>query len=122
MSLGLSRIGQIALSVRDMARAVAFYRDVLGLRFMFEAPNVAFFDCAGQRLMLGQTEASAPKPSGTVLYFDSADLDADHARLLEAAVPCRAAPHRVAPLGDKQLWMAFYSDADDNTFALTQLR
>ena len=61
----LGRIGQIAITVNDMERSVAFYRDVVGLSFMFQAPNVAFFDCAGVRFMLGQSPQPDAKPSGT---------------------------------------------------------
>ena len=122
MGVTLRRISQIGLSVRAMTVAVTFYRDVLGLRLLFEAPNVAFFDCGGQRLMLGQAHADDPPPQGTILYFDSDDLDADHARLGSVGVECRRAPHLVAPLGDKQLWMSFHADPDGNVFALTQLR
>ena len=45
----LGRIGQIALTVHDMERAIAFWRDTVGLAFLFQAPNVAFFDVAGVR-------------------------------------------------------------------------
>ena len=36
-SRGLSELGQIALTVDDIERATAFYRD-LGVRFLFDAP------------------------------------------------------------------------------------
>ena len=69
------RIGQIALSVTDMQRSIVFWRDAVGLRFLFQAPNVAFFDVAGVRLMLGAAESDA-KVSGTTLYFETSDLEA----------------------------------------------
>jgi predicted enzyme related to lactoylglutathione lyase len=116
------RIGQIALSVSDMQRAVAFYRDAVGLKFMFQAPNVAFFDCAGQRLMLGLAEPADLKPAGTVLYFDSNDLDGDFTRIEQRGAAVKERPHRIAPLGDKSLWMGFFHDPDGNLFALMQLR
>ena len=120
----LGRIGQIALSVHDMGRAVRFWRDVVGLKFLFEAPNVAFFDCDGQRLMLSQAQTPELRPAGTVLYFDSADLERDFALVKSrgANVAPNGEPHLVAPLGDQQLWMGFFSDPDGNVFALMQLR
>lgn len=120
----LGRIGQIALSVHDMDRAVAFYRDVVGLKFLFQAPNVAFFDVAGVRLMLGQAEPKDLKPAGTVLYFESADLDADFAAIKQrgATVADNGAPHFIAKLGAKDLWMAFVHDPDGNLFALMSER
>ena len=118
----LGRISQIALSVHDMDRAVAFYRDVVGLKFLFQAPNVAFFDVAGVRLMLGQAEPPELKPAGTILYFESTDLDADFAALKSAGVQVEQAPHFVAKLGAKDLWMAAFRDPDGNVFELMSER
>jgi methylmalonyl-CoA/ethylmalonyl-CoA epimerase len=124
MSNGIGRIGQIALGVRDMERAVAFYRDVVGLKFLFEAPNVAFFDVAGVRLMLSSADSDARDPAGTVLYFESADLDADFAAIEQrgARVAENGAPHFIAKLGAKELWMAFFNDPDGHLFALMSER
>ena len=124
-SLGsIGRIGQIALSVHDMERAIAFYRDVVGLKFLFQAANVAFFDAAGVRLMLAQAEPKDLKPAGTVLYFDSADLDADFAAIKQrgAEVAPNGDPHFIAKLGAKELWMAFLRDPDGNLFGLMSER
>lgn len=118
----LGRIGQIALSVHDMDRAVAFYRDVVGLKFLFQAPNVAFFDVAGVRLMLGQAQPKDLKPAGTFLYFESADLDADFAALKAGGVQVEQAPHFVAKLGARDLWMAAFRDPDGNVFELMSER
>jgi methylmalonyl-CoA/ethylmalonyl-CoA epimerase len=103
---------------------VRFWRDVVGLKFLFEAPNVAFFDCDGQRLMLSQAQSPELRPAGTVLYFESTDLERDFEliRSRGATVAPNGEPHLVAPLGDKQLWMGFFSDPDGNVFALMQLR
>ena len=123
-SPALGRIGQIALSVSDMDRSVAFWRDTVGLKFMFQAPNVAFFDVAGVRLMLGSAESPDVKPAGTTLYFEVADLDGTFASLRErgVAVAKGGEPHFIAKLGAKDLWMAFLHDPDGNLFALMQER
>jgi methylmalonyl-CoA/ethylmalonyl-CoA epimerase len=118
----LGRIGQIALSVHDMDRAIAFYRDVVGLKFLFQAPNVAFFDVAGVRLMLGQAEPKDLKPVGTFLYFESTDLDADFAALQARGAQVERPPHFVAKLGAKDLWMAAFRDPDGNVFLLMSER
>jgi predicted enzyme related to lactoylglutathione lyase len=121
-SPNLGRIGQIALSVHDIDRAVAFYRDVVGLKFLFQAPNVAFFDVAGVRLMLGQAEPKDLKPAGTFLYFESGDLDADFSALKSRGAQVEQEPHFVAKLGSKDLWMAAFRDPDGNVFELMSER
>ncbi|HKE46737.1 MAG TPA: VOC family protein [Rhodanobacteraceae bacterium] len=120
----LGRIGQIALTVTHMDRAIAFWRDTVGLKFLFEAPNVAFFDVAGVRFMLGANEGPKVKPAGTALYFEVADLDAtfDTLRARGAKVAHNGEPHFIAKLGPKDLWMAFLEDPDGHLFALMEER
>jgi predicted enzyme related to lactoylglutathione lyase len=116
---GLSRIGQISMNARDIERAVAFYRDVLGLRFLFRAPPaLAFFDCDGQRLLLDQPADKEFDHPGSVLYFNVADISATHQLLVSRGVTFRREPHLVAKLPDREVWMAFFSDTEGNTLAL----
>jgi len=123
-STALGRIGQIALTVHDMDRSVAFWRDTVGLKFLFQAPNVAFFDVAGVRLMLGSGESPEVKAAGTVLYFEVADLDDTFAALRDRGVTVAKGgePHFIAKLGSMDLWMAFLEDPDGHLFALMQQR
>jgi catechol 2,3-dioxygenase-like lactoylglutathione lyase family enzyme len=120
--LGVSRIGQIAFTVSDLPRAVAFYRDVLGLRFLFEAPpSMAFFDCGGTRLMLAPPEregAAAGQQFNSVLYFTVADIAAAARALGERGVAFEQPPHVVARLPAADLWMAFFRDPDGHLLAL----
>ena len=116
---GLSRIGQIAVPTRDLDRAVAFYRDVLRLPFLFRAPNLAFFDCAGTRLMLGEPEGEAAAAThASILYFDVPDLPASYDDLRARGVVFKDAPHLIARMPDHELWMAFFADSEGNTLAL----
>jgi predicted enzyme related to lactoylglutathione lyase len=118
----VGRIGQIALTVHDLDNSVAFYRDVVGLKFLFQAPNVAFFDVAGVRLMLGLSESSDSQPEGTVLYFDVTDLDVSFAQLRDRGANVEQEPHFIAKLGAKDLWMGFFRDPSGNLFALMSER
>ncbi len=115
---GLARIGQIATRVRDLERAVRFYRDVLGMRFLFQVPNMAFFDCAGVRLMLGLPEGPDSDHPGSVLYFRVDDIHAAHETLRVRGVPFEGEPHLIARLEQHDLWMAFFRDPDGNLLAL----
>jgi methylmalonyl-CoA/ethylmalonyl-CoA epimerase len=119
----LKRIGQIALAVSDLQRSLAFWRDTIGLNFLFEAPGIAFFDVAGVRFMLNE-DSTLLAPSGVALYFDVADLDAAFTALRDAGVAVAAGgePHFIAPLGERELWMAFLRDPDGHLFALMSER
>jgi methylmalonyl-CoA/ethylmalonyl-CoA epimerase len=115
---GLGEIGQIAVPVTDVDRAIAFYRDTLGMRFLFRAPpGLGFFDCAGVRLMLdGPDRESAGR--GSVIYYRVADLQSAFATLSARGVAFETKPHLVAKLPDHELWMAFFRDPDGNLLAL----
>lgn len=115
----LSRIGQIAVHVKDVERATAFYRDTLGMTLLFQAPpQLSFFECDGVRLMLSPpSEAEFDHPS-SVLYFRVDDIREAHAGLSRRGVVFRDQPHLVAKLPDHELWMTFFRDSEGNTLAL----
>jgi len=117
-AMGLERIHQISIRTKDTARAVAFYRDTLGLKLLFQAPpQLAFFDCGGVRLML-----SPPEPEfdhqGSVIYFAVEDIKATHAALVAAGATFRSEPHLIAKLPDREVWLADFLDSEGNVLAL----
>lgn len=117
-AFGLDRIGQIAVPITDLERALSFYRDTLGLRFLFQAPPaLAFFDVGGIRLML---DGSAGEVAGTgsVIYYAVPDLAEAFATLSGRGAKFEREPHLVARMPDHELWMAFLRDADENLLAL----
>ena len=114
---GLGRIGQISVSVKDVERATAFYRDVLGMRFLFQFPGMAFFDCGGVRLYLARPE----KPEfdrSSVLYYRVDSIDGAARLLRERGVAFEREPHKLHADDRHELWMAFFKDTEDNTLAL----
>ena len=118
MSTTPTSIGQIAINVHDPARATAFYRDVLGLKHLFAAGELNFFDCGGVRLML--TKPSKPEfdhPS-SILYFKVSDLRATHAHMKTAGAQFEDEPHLVAKMPDHELWMCFFRDTEGNLLGL----
>jgi len=114
----LTRIGQISVRVRDLERAIAFYRDALGLPFLFQAPQMAFFDAAGTWIYLTTfAEPEFDHPS-SVLYFDVDHIEAAHAALGRRGVTFRTAPHAIHRAEGRELWLADFEDGEGNTFAL----
>jgi catechol 2,3-dioxygenase-like lactoylglutathione lyase family enzyme len=116
--VALDRIGQIAIRTRDMGRAVRFYRDTLGMRFLFEFPNLAFFDCGGVRLMLNSPESAEFDHPGSVIYYKVPDLHASYDSLKKRGVTFIDEPHLIARMADHDLWMVFFRDSEENTLAL----
>ncbi len=121
-AVSLSHIGQIAVPVDDLGRAVAFYRDTLGMRFLFQAPpGLAFFQCGTVRLMLDKPIREQPghdRSRASIIYYKVDDIHAAHAALQAKGVPFDAAPHLIAKMPDHDLWMAFFKDTEGNTLAL----
>jgi methylmalonyl-CoA/ethylmalonyl-CoA epimerase len=117
-TFGLNQVGQIAVPVTDIKRAIAFYRDTLGMRFLFQAPpDLAFFDLSGVRLLL-DGPAKAQAGNSSVIYYKVSDLQAAFATLSERGVQFEAEPHMIAKMPDHELWMAFFRDPDKNLVAL----
>jgi methylmalonyl-CoA/ethylmalonyl-CoA epimerase len=117
--LAQSRIGQIAIVCKDVARATAFYRDTLGLRFLFAAgPTLAFFDCGGTRLMLSPAEGEANSTS--VLYYFVSDIEGTAKALSTKGVGFVGTPHLIARMPDHELWLAEFRDSEGNICALME--
>lgn len=115
--LNLGPIGQILISVKDVGRALAFYRDVLGIKFLFQAPGMAFFDAGGTRLYLGIPE----KPEfdhTSILYFRVPDIRSAAAALEERGVRFTTPPHKVHRSETHELWLGSFHDSEGNTMAL----
>ncbi|MDA0301864.1 MAG: VOC family protein [Chloroflexi bacterium] len=109
---------QVSMPVVDIDRAVAFYRDVLGAHFFFQAGTLGFFDLDGVRLMLAVPEGSGGE-GGSVLYFRVPDVPAAHATLLARGVAFEGDPHVVHRDDRHELWMAFFRDSEGNLLALS---
>ena len=117
-SLGIQNIGQISIIVKDLQRATAFYRDVLGLPLLFAVPNLAFFDCGGVRLMLGPAETPEFDHLSSILYFRVPDLNTSYQRLVELGAKIFAPPRLIAPMATYDLWMAAFYDSEGNIHQL----
>ena len=119
-TFALTQIGQIAIPVTDVGRATEFYRDILGMRFLFHAPpGLAFFDMNGIRLML-DGPAKAQAGNASTIYYKVSDIRSAFDTLSARGVQFEAAPHVIAKMPDHDLWMAFLRDPDRNLIALME--
>ncbi|MGH7741778.1 MAG: VOC family protein [Candidatus Eiseniibacteriota bacterium] len=119
MNLAEAQVAQLMIPVTDFERGVAFYRDTLGLPFLFAAPpQMAFFNVGGVRLLVGVLPAGQNAQRGSVIYFRVPDLRPVHASLREMGVHFRAEPHVVHRTPQMELWLAEFTDPDGNQLAL----
>jgi methylmalonyl-CoA/ethylmalonyl-CoA epimerase len=115
----IEKIGQIGVNVKDINRAKAFYRDVLGMRFLFDGgPKMSFFQCGEVRLMLVIAERVEFDHPASILYYKVANLEATCAELSAKGVRFEQQATLVAPMADHDLWMAFIRDSEHNPVGL----
>jgi methylmalonyl-CoA/ethylmalonyl-CoA epimerase len=117
-AVGITGVGQVAINVHDVQRAIAFYRDVLGLPLLFEIPNAAFFQAGGLRLYLALPEKPEFDHPASILYFRVPDIQAAYASITAAGAQAEHEPRMVAKMTDHDLWLAFFRDSEGNVAAL----
>src|ERR1700751_4367530 len=119
MNLANAKVAQLLVPVDDFERGVAFYRDTLGVPFLFSAPpQMAFFDCGGVRLLVGVLPSGQKAQRGSAIYFRVADIHAVHASLKAKGVDFKAEPHVVNRTPRTELWLGEFVDPDGNQIAL----
>ena len=118
-NFGLAAIGQIAVNAHDLERAIGFYRDKLGMKHLFTVPpKMAFFDCAGIRLMLALPEKPEFDHPSSIIYFNVDDIRQATQTLSERGVHFEEQPAFVANMGSYDLWMAAFRDSENNLLAM----
>ena len=122
MSAQLTGILQIAITVKDIDRATTFYRDILGLRLLMNAPNMAFFDCGGVRLYLASGEGTEQHGVSSFVYFRSNDISSLLAALKEKGVSIHQEPHIIARMPDHDLWLMWIRDSEANLLGVMEER
>ncbi len=115
---GLGPIGQINIPVHDLPRAIQFYRDTLGMKFLFEVPKMGFFDCDGIRLLLALPEGEGTDHPSSILYFKVDDIRLSTEALRARGVTITGDAERIAEMPDHDLWMSFFEDTEGNLLAL----
>ena len=119
MNLADAKVAQLLVPIEDFDQGVAFYRDVLGLPFMFAAPpQMAFFNCGGVRLLVGVMPPGQKAERGSAIYFQIPDIRAVYSSLKDKGVRFKAAPHLVNRTQKSELWLAEFTDPDGNQLAL----
>ena len=117
----LAEIRQIAITVSDVDTALPFYRDVLGLAFLFSpAPNIAFLAAGSVRIMLSTPQGAGSVGHNSLLYFKVTDIAATHAAIVGRGAKNERAPQLTVKMPDHELWTAFVRDPDGNLVGLME--
>jgi catechol 2,3-dioxygenase-like lactoylglutathione lyase family enzyme len=114
----IQKVGQIGVPVKNIERAVGFYKEKLELPLLFNTDTMAFFDCNGLRLLLSLPEKEQFAHSSSVVYFQVLDIKHSYKEFLEKGVEFVDEPHMVAKIGQSETWMTFFRDTEDNIHAL----
>ena len=123
MSTPITAIGQIAITVSDVDLALSFYRDILGLPFLFRpAPQLAFLDCNGVRLMLSTPQGAGAVGANSILYFKVGNIEESFRAMCNRGAAGEHEPHAIAEMSDHTLWLAFLRDPDGNMVGLMEER
>lgn len=111
-------LGQVAMPAQDMERAIAFYRDTLGLPFLWTNGQLAFFQVGSTRLLVEKPESAAFDHPGSTLYFEVEDIEEAVRELGARGVIFQGEPHHIGDLGDVAVYMIFFPDTEGNLLAL----
>lgn len=114
-------IGQIAVTVSDVGIALPYYRDILGLTFLFSAgPNLAFLSAGSVRIMLSTPQGAGAVGANSILYFKVEDIESVHAAIVARGAKSERVPQLVAKMPDHELWIGFLRDPDGNLVGLME--
>ncbi|MCV6622601.1 MAG: VOC family protein [Cellvibrionaceae bacterium] len=117
----ISHIGQIAITVSNVKEALSFYRDQLGLEFLFSpSEQLAFLQCGASRLMLTEPQGAGEAGQNSILYYQVSDIEANFQALKDSGVHCEREPGFAAAMPDHDLWLAFLRDPEGNLLALME--
>ena len=114
----IQEVGQIGVPVKDLARAIDFYKEKMGLPLLFNTDSMAFFECNNLRLLLSLPEKEEYAYSSSVIYFRVENIKTTYESLVSQGVTFIDEPHVVAKMGQTETWMTFFKDSEGNTHAL----
>jgi methylmalonyl-CoA/ethylmalonyl-CoA epimerase len=121
MDAKLSDIGQIAITVSDVEVALEFYRDILGLSFLFSpAPTLAFLAAGSLRIMLSTPQGAGIVGASSTLYFKTQNIETSYASIIARGATVERAPQLAAKMPDHDLWIGFVRDPDGNLVGLME--
>ena len=115
-------IMQLGIPVKDTERATAFYRDKLGFRLLMNGPNMAFFDCGGIRIYLDANPGMVEVGKNSMIYFRTGNVERTHSAFQERGATIHQSPHIIASLPDRDVWLMWVRDSEQNLLGVMEER
>ncbi|AOE49929.1 VOC family protein [Kangiella sediminilitoris] len=114
-------IGQIAITVSNVDSALSFYRDALGLEFLFApSDDLAFLQSGQTRIMLTSPQGAGQVGKNSILYFNAEDIESCYKDILSKGGSGERQPELAAKMPDHELWIGFLKDPDGNLVGLME--
>jgi len=112
----LSRITAVMLGVRDVAQAIEFYQQKLGLKVIMQEPSLALLDCGGVMLGLSRGHVNlAPHVAGaTEVVFAVDNVRGTQKALAGKGVTFMSEPRQATPTD----WVAHFKDPDGHMLSI----
>ena len=116
LNFKLTQIGVVMLGVEQMARAVTFYRDKLGLTLKGQNEGFAFFDGGGVTLCLSEALARVSRGiSGAVeVVFSVDNVRGAHKALAARGIAFTHEPRNITG----PMWAANFTDPDGHLLSV----
>jgi methylmalonyl-CoA/ethylmalonyl-CoA epimerase len=117
--VSIKGITQLSIRVQDVATAIKFYNESLGLPLLYSESTMALLDCNGIRLLLGIPEKPEYDHPSSIVYFQVENIQEAYESLSANGVEFTGKPHKIAEFNGFAVWMVFFKDPDHNVHALT---
>lgn len=122
MASELTGVMQLAIPVKDIERAITFYRDKIGLQLLMNSPNMAFLDCGGIRIYLDANPGTVEAAKNSMIYFRTGDVEQAHSAFKQRGVTIHQHPQVIAALPDRDVWLMWIRDSEENLLGIMEER
>lgn len=117
----ITELGQLAITVENVKRSLEFYRDILGLDFIFSpSENLAFLRCGATRIMLATPQGAGEIGKNSIPYFKLSNIEEFYKTAVANGARQEREPQLAVQMPDHELWIGFLKDPDENLIGIME--
>lgn len=121
MTNEISELGQLAVTVENVDKSLEFYRDILGLKFLFSpSENLVFLQCGPTRIMLSTPQGAGEVGKNSIPYFTVSEIEKFYEQAITRGAVKEREPQFAAQMPDHELWIGFLKDPDGNLVGIME--